>query len=89
MKVKNNNNKRGISKNADCRASILVQIKKNTKNVRYKDPYATVSNYRDNYYCNKIVISLFLYPIKLTFFLIYSRKEYKIIKAFLYKVNVY
>lgn len=64
MKVKKNVNKRGVSKNSDCPASILIQIKKNNKNVRYKDPYVKVINY----YCRYLLLySYFNIHLKLEF----------------------
>lgn len=42
MKVPAKDNKRGLSKNANCQASILVVIKLNTINTRQKDAFIKV-----------------------------------------------
>ncbi|KAJ8927220.1 hypothetical protein NQ314_020342 [Rhamnusium bicolor] len=39
MKVKGADNKRGNTKNAACRAAILIQVKKNSPRTRYNDSY--------------------------------------------------
>ena len=44
-KVSIDNNKKGRSKNTECKAQIDIKIKLNTKDTRKKDKYIRVSRY--------------------------------------------
>lgn len=48
-KVANNDNKKGLSKNSDCSASISITIKKNTASTRKKDSFIKVEIKLHNY----------------------------------------
>lgn len=48
-KVAKNDNKKGLSKNSECSASISITIKKNTASTRKKDSFVKVGILLHNY----------------------------------------
>lgn len=58
-KVSSENNKRGRSKNTECKAQIDIKIKLTTRDTQKKDKFVKVSVWYNTYSSNRYVSILF------------------------------